>query len=296
MKKFAIVSLVLSLAAPFAGAQSLSDLAPKSGCALPLKNEACPKPYPKWQGPSPSASLYVGRENVWMGAPDLYFRNDHRYEGGKGPMDSDGTPKLYARALYLADIGDASDLGLRRAGPDGATPFSKPAPLGPNVNIGTLYWQAWGGRCDGEEGWWSGCRHTGRNAQIYSRTVDKQTGESRAGQITIATTPKGNPGDPVDRVAISDSGQFLFFENGTATLPNIASQDNSRTGIYLGKKQIGFTSGGTTVLELSGENLRDNSTGLLLRVGRADRKELVPVEIGPENSCGTGYRCLRVKN
>jgi hypothetical protein len=84
--------------------------------------------------------------------------------------------------------------------------------LQPDVNIGTLYWQAWGGRCQEDPqgyGFKSGCGNNGRNAAIYARTIGTQTGDSRAGSLHLATTPEGNPGEPIVRIQINADGDVL---------------------------------------------------------------------------------------
>lgn len=277
-------------------AQGLSDLSPKSGCPVYPKNGQCPAQYIAQKLESFEGHYYVGRPNVWMGAPDFFYRNDYRYDGAKGPLDSDGTPKFYTRSLYLADIGDAPDLGLRRAGPDNATPYSKPAPLGPDVNIGTIYWQAWGERCEPEqEGWYSGCGNMGRNAQIYVRTRGKQTKSSKAGSLIFAVTPYNNPGNPVDRVEINEMGQVVLQQNGSAKQPSISTSEKN-TGIYFSPKGLGFSRNGTSLLEVTTDKPANSQTGIVLLVNKSGKIQSSAVEIADPDSCGKGYRCLRLKN
>jgi hypothetical protein len=141
--------------------------------------------------------------------------------------------------MVLGDIGDAPDLVLRRAGPDQAAYNARPQPVPVGTSLGTLYWQAWGERCERRlYGFWSGCGGNGRTAQIYSRTASLQTGSSRAGSLHFGTTPPGNNGEPIDRLVISAEGRVI----------------------------------------------------LQTLVGMRE------VEVGSEDSCGTGYRCLRVVN
>lgn len=183
--------------------------------------------------------LMSGRPDVWPGAPDFLCRQTTRGPGPEHPLQ-DGTPKCYARSMILGDIGDAPDLVLRRAGPDNASPWAEPAPVAPGTAIGGLYWQAWGGRCDGTQGYWAGCGANGRNAQIFARAEGEQTGASRAGSLHLATTPHGNPGEPIERLVILPDGRVAVF------VPEVGR----------------------------------------LRVIRA----------GAPDSCGTGYRCLRIEN
>jgi len=182
--------------------------------------------------------LLWGRTDTWEGAPDFFCRQSESHSNVIHPL-SDGTPKCYAKGMILGDIGDAPDLVLRRAGPDGAAYNARPQPVQDGTSLGTLYWQAWGERCEWHQyGFWSGCGGNGRTAQIYSRAAGEQTGASRAGSLHLATTPPGNNGNPVDRFVISPDGRII----------------------------------------------------LQTLVGMRE------VEVGSEDSCGTGYRCLRVAN
>ena len=183
-------------------------------------------------------NLLWGRLDNWEGAPDFFCRQSETHSNVIHPL-ADGTPKCYSKGMVLGDIGDAPDLVLRRAGPDGAAYNARPQPVRQGTSLGTLYWQAWGERCERRMyGFWSGCGGNGRTAQIYSRTAGEQTGNSRAGSLHLATTPLGNSGDPIDRFVISSEGRII----------------------------------------------------LQTLVGMRE------VEVGSEDSCGTGYRCLRVTN
>jgi hypothetical protein len=186
-----------------------------------------------------TGQLLVGRKDAWAGAPDFFCRQSNTQASLVNHPLADGSPKCYARSLVLGDIGDAPDLVLRRAGPDDADYNASPAPVAPGTNLGSLYWQAWGGRCEpGQYGYWSGCGGNGRTAVIYSRSVGVQTATSRAGSLHLATTPLGNNGSPEDRLVLSEDGRVII-------------------NTLAGMKQI---------------------------------------EIGSADSCGTGYRCLRVAN
>jgi len=186
-----------------------------------------------------TGQLLVGRADAWPGAPDFFCRQSTTSASEVNHPLADGSPKCYARSLVLADIGDAPDLVLRRAGPDNAGYNASPAPIAPGTYLGGLYWQAWGGRCEpGQYGYWSGCGGNARNAVIYSRSVGAQTATSRAGSLHLATTPLGNNGSPEDRLVLSDDGRVII-------------------NTLAGMKEI---------------------------------------EIGSADSCGTGFRCLRVAN
>jgi hypothetical protein len=185
-----------------------------------------------------TGQLLAGRTDAWPGAPDFFCRQSNSQSTVNHPL-ADGTPKCYTRSLVIADIGDAPDLVLRRAGPDGADYNASPEPVPDGTYLGGLYWQAWGTRCEpGQYGYWSGCGGNGRTAMIYSRTVGDQTGTSRAGSLHLATTPPENNGSPVDRLVLSEDGRVIL---------------NTLAGMKT-------------------------------------------VEIGSADSCGTGYRCLRVEN
>jgi hypothetical protein len=183
-------------------------------------------------------NLLWGRTDAWEGSPDFFCRQSESHSNVIHPL-SDGSPKCYAKGMVLGDIGDAPDLILRRAGPDGAAYNARPQIVQDGTSLGTLYWQAWGERCERRQyGFWSGCGGNGRTAQIYSRAVGAQTGTSRAGSLHLATTPVGNNGEPIDRLMITSEGRII----------------------------------------------------LQTLVGMRE------VEVGSEDSCGTGYRCLRVAN
>lgn len=213
------------------------------------------------------ASLVGGRRDVWPGAPDFLLRMTK--DDAVFPLNGDGSPKFYARSGMFSDIGDAPDLALRRAGPDNADPTAKPASLAPRTTIGTLYWQAWGGRCAQSKeafGFFAGCGNNGRNAAIFARAESKQTGYSRAGSLHFATTPKGNPGEPVDRLEIASDGSVTV--------------DPSLESVTLRIKRPS----------------RDSETALVTSFQANGHIQVRRVEIGGRNTCGTGYRCLRIRN
>jgi hypothetical protein len=190
------------------------------------------------QGTYLAGQVLAGRTDSWAGAPDFFCRQSTSHGEVIHPL-ADGTPKCYAKGMVLGDIGDAPDLVLRRAGPDNATYNASPESIGEGTSLGTLYWQAWGNRCEpGQYGFWPGCGGLGRTAQIYSRTAGAQTGTSRAGSLHFATTPPANNGNPVDRLVITPEGKVVL-------------------NTLAGMKEI---------------------------------------EIGAPNSCGTGFRCLRIRN
>ena len=169
----------------------------------------------------------------------------------------------------FSDIGDAPDLALRRAGPDKAKATARPVPLPPGTTIGMLYWQAWGGRCAQSSerfGFFAGCGNNGRNAAIYSRAVGQQTGYSRAGSLYFATTPKGNPGEPIDRLVIAADGSVVVDPEFDAV---------------------------TLQIERPSKN---GETALLTSFQADGHIQVRRVEIGKRDTCGMGYRCLRIRN
>ena len=213
------------------------------------------------------AFLLGGRTNVWPGAPDFLLRMDGKL--ANWPLSGDGTPKFYARSAILSDIGDSPDLVLRRAGPDNSAPDATPAPLEPGANIGTLYWQGWGGRCKGDPhsyGFNAGCGNNGRNAAIYARAIGEQSGHSRAGSLHFATTPKGNPGEPIVRIEITADGEVLV------------NPDQNPMTMRIRRPQ------------------RNGETAFLTAFKANGRVRIDRVEVDAPNSCGKGYRCLRINN
>ena len=72
--------------------------------------------------------LLAGRSDAWEGAPDFFCRQSESHSNVIHPL-ADGTPKCYAKGMVLGDIGDAPDLVLRRAGPDGAAYNGRPQPV-----------------------------------------------------------------------------------------------------------------------------------------------------------------------
>jgi len=211
------------------------------------------------------AFLLGGSTDVWPGAPDFMLRMDKRL--ATWPLSDDGTPKFYARSGIFSDIGDAPDLVLRRAGPDNASKDGTPVPLEPGTNIGTLYWQSWGSRCENDRnGFNAGCGNNGRNAAIFARTLGQQTGSSRAGSLHLATTPEGNPGEPLVRIEITAGGDVV----------------------------IGPDHDPVTLRVSRPEALRETALVTSFRVKGGIQIERVVV--GEPDRCGSGYRCLRVPN
>ena len=154
-----------------------------------------------------------GDPAVWPGAPDLFFRSKD-WGGSTLPLD-DGTPKLYVRSLVLTDKGDAVDLAIRRAGPDNSPKSGAPKVVHPGVNLGQIYWQAWGGSSLSPQGYWkAGKGGNGRVAAIYARADGPQTAVSRPGKICLATTPSGKGGSPVERFCIDNEGTPVLYLDG----------------------------------------------------------------------------------
>ena len=83
-------------------------------------------------------NLLWGRTDAWEGSPDFFCRQSESHSNVIHPL-SDGSPKCYAKGMVLGDIGDAPDLILRRAGPDGAAYNARPQVVGGGTSLGTLY-------------------------------------------------------------------------------------------------------------------------------------------------------------
>lgn len=119
-----------------------------------------------------------------------------------------GEFRLLVRKLLINDVGDPGDMGFGRIGPDNAawdTPRGLFRRLRPGVNIGTWYWRAWCGLTDDDPG----VGFTGKNGQIYARTVGEQTPTSSGGSLHFGTTVPGQT-EPVDRLVIEADGTLSF--------------------------------------------------------------------------------------
>lgn len=134
--------------------------------------------------------FYLGREGPADAVQDFLF----------DPSDF----ALKVRKLLINDVGDPGDMGFGRIGPDNApwdaerSAFRR---LPPGYNIGTWYWRAWCGETDADPFG----SFTGKNGQIYVRTVGEQTPRSSGGSLHLASTPIGAL-EPVDRIVIESSG------------------------------------------------------------------------------------------
>jgi hypothetical protein len=109
----------------------------------------------------------------------------------------DDIQKLKVRSLFITDIGDSIDLGLRRVGPDNVGPYHwPPEAVGANKIVGFIYWEPWGTQDD----------YAGRIAEIYARTAEIPTATSNAGSLEFTTTPIGKT-KPIERMIIDDDGR-----------------------------------------------------------------------------------------
>ena len=238
--------------------------------------------------------VLAGRTDVWAGAPDFYLSQENRYWGG-GPYGHEGTPKLYTRSLVLTDKGDTPDLAIRRAGPDMSGPSGEPEAVPGGSGLGTIYWQAWGRNCYGGYGWYAGCGGFGRVAEIWASTVGEQTAASRAGALHFNTTPLESPGNSVRRFSMNEKGQFVAFSGGTPAEP-VIQLNGTGTGVMLATDRASMIVSSRPVLSTQ-VPARNAQTSLTLVIRSADGNTVEQtVEVGDANSCGTGYRCLRVPN
>ena len=301
-KKFTLVVLLF-----LAGCGNASSLpaAAASDRWLPRSDECidlnpywtpCTGRLPDTSIPFSTISGYVlaGRPDVWEGAPDFFINTENRYWGFQGPYGHEGTPKIYMRSAVLADKGDTPDLAIRRAGPDQSGPYGTPEIMGDGQGIGTIYWQAWGGNCAGGESWYAGCGGFGRIAAIWARTVGTQTATSRSGALYFSTTPPENPGNTIIRFRVSEHGQFVAHNGGSHARPAIALHGAENTGLLMAPTGIGFSVNGHATFTANLPSEQSTSITLLVKTnGTTIEKK---VEVGDANSCGTGYRCLRVPN
>jgi hypothetical protein len=129
--------------------------------------------------------------------------------------------------------------------------------------------KVWGGRCASDAydyGFFAGCGNNGRNASISARTVGEQTGRSRAGSLQFATTTRDNPGSPIVRVEITADGDVLI------------NPDQDPVTLRIGRPH------------------QDGETALVTSFKANGRAQIDRVVIGEPDSCGKGYRCLRISN
>lgn len=214
-------------------------------------------------------NVYIGRPDAWQGAPDFLWRYQEARPTDYNHPNSFGSPKLHVRSLVTADLGDPPDIIMARAGPGTAMYNGEPLPTEPTSALGSLQWMAWGGRCDEGYGWRPGCFNQGRNAHIYARSIGEQTGQSRAGELFLGTAPLGNPGNPLNRIQIMADGEIRFWRQDGQNVYNTIFKDTPLIDGASGVTAT-FRINGTTVQRL--------------------------IEAGPPNSCGTGYRCMRILN
>ena len=140
----------------------------------------------EWLRIDSNGKVFMGRLDGYRGTPDFEWDNPNQ--------------KLKVRAMILGDIGDATEIALRRAGPDNAAYDASPQPLNASVNVAPIYWQPYGTNGDFESS-----SSTGRIAQIYARTAVIPTGTNRAGTLVFATTSV-NQESPTDRIVIDEAG------------------------------------------------------------------------------------------
>ena len=182
-------------------------------------------------------NLLWGRTDAWEGSPDFFCRQSESHSNVIHPL-SDGSPKYYAKGMVLGDgIGDAPDLILRRLARDGAAYNARPQVVGGGTSLGTLYWQAWGERCERRRyGFGQGVRGQWADGADLTRAAGAQIGT-----CAPAVPPRHDAGRQQRR-------------------PDRSARD-----------RIG----------------RSHHPANAYRDARGGSRF--------EDSCGTGYRCLRVK-
>lgn len=157
--------------------------------------------------------IYFGRSGQpWSGVQDFYV----------DPNDF----AVKMRKVQIQDIGDPPDLGLGRAGPDGA-PFDHRSPeaVQPGQNLGTIYWRGYEGP---EIGWGR------RSAQIYARYHEQASGSLH---LATANNWDANTGRPEDG-AMRD--RVIIEPDGTLNLEGVPFDEHGRFRVRLPDGRIGW--------------------------------------------------------
>jgi len=312
MRRFTMIVVTLLVLGGAAAAQwRPSDRAPyqpgPDTCAT-LATEfwkPCPGRQPDRRIPFQWLPGYVvaGRLDANPAIPDFGLMMENRYWGSSRAGDSDGTPKLRVRSLVVRDLGDTPDIQLGAAGPDRG-PYNGPAEAfqwkGSTTGIGKIYGQVLAPDCRGQLDWVAGCGNFGRTAVIEFALEGHPTGTSRPGSIRFYTTPDGSANE-VYRGAFEKTGQFVVQTRGSAGLPTIAVPCGSQNcGIWGDANGVQFSvrGPGSTSVDAGGFALPDRDGGTSLTLVRRTGNDVttVPVTEGPPDSCGAGYRCLRIPN
>lgn len=123
-----------------------------------------------------------------------------------------------------------------------------------------------------------------------------QTANSRAGALYFNTTPPGNPGNSLIRFIMNENGQLVAYKGGSINEPMITIKDAEKTGLIMASDKIGYAINGTSSMTVS-IPAKPTQTSMTLVIkdanGAIQEKNVV---VGEANSCGKGYRCLRIAN
>jgi hypothetical protein len=192
--------------------------------AIAQSPSICQKFFPGWSlhwacSDQSRKTVYFGRGDEWGGAPDFLMSLEDLSTNDAGNLLQWGTPKLGVRSLVIADKGDAVDLILRRAGPDNSNYNDQNVGIVTGgQNIGTIYWQGYGGSVipnSGGKSWMPGNGNNGRVASIYAKTCSDQTATSRSGELFLNTSPQNNAGNPVVMMRLNCAGKVMVNFGGT---------------------------------------------------------------------------------
>ncbi len=138
------------------------------------------------------------------------------------------------------------------------------------------------------------------------------------GQVVAMSTSVSDDGNPgrgyfllrdTDYLAALSTSMFEIADNlggGYAwrLIPNITGTTSQQYGARVDQATIDMMNAtttlqvrsGATVLTETTPTILDGQTSLLVRKNTGGTLELSRVEVGSPDSCGTGYRCLRVPN
>lgn len=242
--------------------------------------------------------LLVGRMDAWPGAPDFFVSVEDRHWGQTGPLDADGTPKVFARSLVLADLGDTPDLVLRRANAvEGWARYNgTPSVVNDGEGLGTLYWQTWGANCAGYG--WRSCTGHSRVAGINAVAVGAQTDTSRAGKLCFYTSSPNTKDSGTQRMCLTENGLLAMAAGGDAANPIV--QFPGHPGISADSFGVKFSIYGPSSRQFGGAFTWPDSSGdtsIVLVIRKPNNVfETKAVRYGAPDSCGTGNRCLYVAN
>jgi hypothetical protein len=146
--------------------------------------------------------------DVFFGRSDGFMKDFH--------WDA-ANQKLRVRSVIIGDLGYSPDLGIRRAGPDGADPYTATASALPSgTKVGAIYWQPYGTNNN-----FDAVGGTGRIAEISALTRGIPTGTSRPGSLHLQTTGN-NQIEPADRLVIRENGRVGIGTTNPINLLHVA--------------------------------------------------------------------------